>query len=134
VTVALQLQFATPTAEIRDSKASYIHQMTRALLALLLIVGHFAVAAAPRRRAVQHPSPVVAPAAIVTAARQAAEAALTTGAPAVQIAVSDDGRIIYSEAFGLSDRESATAATPRSVLQTGSITKQFTAAAILRLT
>jgi len=33
----------------------------------------------------------------------------------------------------MSDRESATAATPRSVLQVGSITKQFTAAAILRL-
>ena len=33
----------------------------------------------------------------------------------------------------MSDRESATAATPRSVMQIGSITKQFTAAAILRL-
>ena len=55
------------------------------------------------------------------------------GAPAVQIAVSERGRIIYSAAFGMSDRESAPAATPRSVLQTGSITKQFTAAAILRL-
>jgi CubicO group peptidase (beta-lactamase class C family) len=33
----------------------------------------------------------------------------------------------------MSDRESATAATPRSVLQVGSITKPFTAAAILRL-
>ena len=33
----------------------------------------------------------------------------------------------------MSDRESATAATPRSVLQVGSVTKQFTAAAILRL-
>ena len=33
----------------------------------------------------------------------------------------------------MTDRESATAATPRSVLRVGSITKQFTAAAILRL-
>jgi CubicO group peptidase (beta-lactamase class C family) len=82
---------------------------------------------------VQHPSAAVPPAAIVAAARQAAEAALKAGVPAVQIAVSDDGRIIYSAAFGTSDRESATAATPRSVLQIGSITKQFTAAAILRL-
>ena len=107
--------------------------MIRALLALLLIVGHFPVAAAPRRRAVQHPSAPIPPAAIVTAAREAAEAALKAGAPAVQIAVSDGGQIVYSAAFGMSDRESATAATPRSVLQTGSITKQFTAAAILRL-
>lgn len=107
--------------------------MTRALLALLLILGHFPVAASARRRAVQHPSEPIPPAAIVTAARQAAEAALTAGVPAVQIAVSDRGQIVYSAAFGMSDRESATAATPRSVLQVGSITKQFAAAAILRL-
>lgn len=42
------------------------------------------------------------------------------------------GRVIYSEAFGVTDKDSATAATPRSVLQIGSVTKQFTAAAILR--
>ena len=102
--------------------------MTRALLALLLIFGHFPVAAAKRVRAVQHrPNP------IAIAARQASEAVLKAGVPAVQIAVSQRGRIIYSDAFGMSDRESATAATPRSVLQVGSITKQFTAAAILRL-
>jgi hypothetical protein len=33
------------------------HQMTRALLALLLMLGQFSVVAAPRRRAVRHPSP-----------------------------------------------------------------------------
>jgi len=99
--------------------------MTRALLALLLILGHLPVAAAPRRRAVRHPAPVTAPAAIVTAARQAAEAAMAAGVPAVQIAVSHRGRVIYSEAFGTTDKERATAATPRSVLQTGSVTKQI---------
>jgi D-alanyl-D-alanine carboxypeptidase len=107
--------------------------MTRALLALLLALAHLPLAAAPRTRPLRHPAAPVPPPAIVTAAHQAADAALKAGAPAVQIAVSDNGRIIYSEAFGLSDRESAKAATPRSVLQTGSITKQFTAAAILRL-
>ena len=107
--------------------------MTRAHLVLLLTLVHIPVAAGPRRRAVQPPPPAAAPAAIVTAARDASEAALNAGAPAVQIAVSHRGQIIYSGAFGMSDRESAIAATPRSVLQTGSITKQFTAAAILRL-
>ena len=106
--------------------------MTRALLALLLVLAQFPVAAAARRRAVQHPSSVP-PAAIVAAATQAADAALKAGAPAVQIAVSHRGRIIYSEAFGLSDREGGTAATPRSVMQIASLTKQFTAAAVLRL-
>jgi D-alanyl-D-alanine carboxypeptidase len=107
--------------------------MTRALLALLLVLGHLPVAAAARRRAVQHPAAPVPPAAIVTAARQAAEAAMTAGVPAVQIAVSQRGEVIYSEAFGLTDKPSATAATPRSVMQIASVTKQFTAAAILRL-
>ena len=79
------------------------------------------------------PAAPVAPAAIVTAAHQAAEVAMAAGVPAVQIAVSHGGEIIYSEAFGMTDRESAVAATPRSVMQIGSLTKQFTAAAILRL-
>lgn len=69
----------------------------------------------------------------MTAARQEAEAALNAGVPAVQIAVAERGQVIYSEAFGLTDKESATAATPRSPLLVASITKQFTAAAILRL-
>jgi D-alanyl-D-alanine carboxypeptidase len=105
--------------------------MTRALLALFLILGQFPVAAATRRRAAQPPAPP--PAAIVAAAQKAAEAALTAGVPAVQIAVAERGQIIYSEAFGMTDKASATAATPRSVLRIASITKQFTAAAILRL-
>ena len=107
--------------------------MTRALLALLLTLGQISAHAAPRSRAVRHPAPVTAPAAVVAAARQTAEAALQAGVPAVQIAVSEHGQIIYSEAFGVTDKLSATAATPRSLLQIGSVTKQFTAAAILRL-
>lgn len=107
--------------------------MTRALVVLLLTFAHFSVDAAPRRRGVQHRPPLIAPATIATAAQQASDAALKAGVPAVQIAVSDGGQIIYAAAFGMGDRESATAATPRSVLQIGSITKQFAAAAILRL-
>ena len=105
----------------------------RALLALLLVLVQLPLAAAPRRRAVQHPWAGIAPAAIEAAAQQGVDAALKAGAPAVQVSVSHRGRVLYAGAFGMSDRESATAATPRSVLQTGSITKQFTAAMILRL-
>jgi D-alanyl-D-alanine carboxypeptidase len=107
------------------------HQMTRTILALLLVLGQFSVAAAPRRRAVQ-PSFAV-PAALVKAAREAAEAVVATGVPAVQIAVSHRGRVVYAEAFGVTDKKTASAATSRSVMSVGSITKQFTAAAILRL-
>jgi D-alanyl-D-alanine carboxypeptidase len=106
--------------------------MTRALLVLFLALGHIPVAAATRGRAVR-PSLPQAPAALVTAAHQAAEAALKAGVPAVQIAVSHGGQIIYSEAFGVTDIKSATAATSRSIMQIASITKEFTAAAILRL-
>ncbi len=72
--------------------------MTRALLALLLVFGQLPVAAAAKRRAVQHPDAPVAPEAVGTAARQAAAAALAAGIPAVQIAVSHRGEVIYSEA------------------------------------
>ncbi|HEY0158351.1 MAG TPA: serine hydrolase domain-containing protein [Thermoanaerobaculia bacterium] len=107
--------------------------MIRAFIALLLILGHFPVAATTRRRAVQHPLPYVVPAAVVTAAREAAQPATAAGVPAVQIAVSRYGQIIYTEAFGVTDTTSMTAATPRSVMMVGSVTKQFTAAGILRL-
>jgi CubicO group peptidase (beta-lactamase class C family) len=105
--------------------------MKRTLLALLIFVP-FPLAAATRTRPV-HAPPVIVPAAIVTAAQQAADTALNAGVPAVQIAVSHGGRIIYSEAFGVTDIGSATPATSRSTMQIGSVTKQFTAAAILRL-
>jgi hypothetical protein len=107
--------------------------MRRTILPLLLVLGQFSLAAAPRTRAVHHPPSDSALAAIVTAAHQAAEAALKAGVPAVQVAVSRGGQIIYSEAFGVTEIKSATAATSRSVMQIGSVTKQFTAAAILRL-
>jgi D-alanyl-D-alanine carboxypeptidase len=108
--------------------------MTRALLVLFLLLGQLPLAAAAtRRRAVRYPAEPVPPPAVVAAARQAAEAALAAGVPALQVAVSEHGRIVYSETFGVTDKESATAATPRSVLRIGSITKQFTAAGILRL-
>lgn len=106
--------------------------MTRPLLALLLTFVQFPLAAATRARPV-HGSPAIAPAAIVTAAHQAAEAAMKAGVPAVQIAVSKGGQIVYSEAFGVTDTTSATPETSRTPMQIGSVTKQFTAAAILRL-
>ena len=107
--------------------------MARAFLALLFVVGHFAVAAAPRTRVVQSATADVPLDAIVTVARQQAEGAMNAGVAAVQIAVSHQGRIIYSEAFGVTDKVTGTPATPQSVLRIGSITKQFTAAAILLL-
>lgn len=82
-------------------------------------------------RAVQHPGEP--PAAIVNAATQAAETAMAAGVPGVQVAVSRHGRVIYSGAFGVTDKGSATAVTSQSVMQIASVSKQFAAAGILRL-
>jgi D-alanyl-D-alanine carboxypeptidase len=106
--------------------------VTRTLFALLLVFGQLPLAAAPRLRPVQHP-PSTVPAAIVAAAQKSAADAIKAGVPAVEIAVSQGGNVIYAEAFGVTSTETGTAATSRSVMQIGSLTKQFTAAAILRL-
>ena len=52
---------------------------------------------------------------------------------AVTVLVSRDGKVLYEKAVGLADLEHRTAATPATKFRIGSITKQFTAAAILRL-
>lgn len=44
-----------------------------------------------------------------------------------------DGTVILSKGYGLADREKGTAVTPATILPIGSITKQFTGAAILKL-
>ena len=51
----------------------------------------------------------------------------------VSIAVNDDGKTVWSEGFGYSDKEERIAATPHTVYRIGSITKVFTATAIMQL-
>jgi D-alanyl-D-alanine carboxypeptidase len=65
--------------------------------------------------------------------KAAAEVLETTGAPSASIAVVRDGTIAYVHAYGLARIEPATAATPEMRYSIGSISKQFTAAAILLL-
>ena len=47
--------------------------------------------------------------------------------------VARDGKTLYEKGFGYACIESKIAATPRTVFRIGSVTKQFTAAAILKL-
>ena len=54
-------------------------------------------------------------------------------APAVVVLVSQDGKIRYKKAFGYSDVAKKEKATTDTKFRIGSITKQFTAAAILKL-
>jgi CubicO group peptidase (beta-lactamase class C family) len=54
-------------------------------------------------------------------------------APSVVIAVARDGRLIWSEGFGFADRESKIAATPQTPYSVASLTKPFTATAVMVL-
>jgi CubicO group peptidase (beta-lactamase class C family) len=100
--------------------------MRRLVAVLLLAIAPAAFA--EKRRAVAHPSPELAvPAADAIAATQIAE-----GVPGLSIAVRK-GDLTFARAYGLSDREASIPARTDTVFWIGSVTKQFTAAAILRL-
>jgi CubicO group peptidase (beta-lactamase class C family) len=53
--------------------------------------------------------------------------------PGASVAVVRDGRVIFRRSFGLADVEAGTAATPSTNYRLASVTKQFTATAILLL-
>jgi len=56
-----------------------------------------------------------------------------THTPGAVVAVVQDGRVVYRKAYGLRDRERGLAVDTGTPFEIGSITKQFTAAAILQL-
>jgi CubicO group peptidase (beta-lactamase class C family) len=53
--------------------------------------------------------------------------------PSISIAIARGGRLIVAKGYGLADLEHQTPATDRTIYRIGSITKQFSAAAILKL-
>ena len=65
--------------------------------------------------------------------KAAAEVLATTGAPSASVAVVRDGKIAYVHAYGLATIEPPTPATTEMRYSIGSISKQFTAAAVLLL-
>jgi len=54
-------------------------------------------------------------------------------APGCELAISRNGQVIYSKAWGMADLEHAVRMTTTSISEAGSVSKQFTAAAILLL-
>ena len=56
-----------------------------------------------------------------------------TGAPSASVAVVRDGKLLYANAYGLAKLEPKMPATPQMRYSIGSISKQFTASAILML-
>jgi CubicO group peptidase (beta-lactamase class C family) len=65
--------------------------------------------------------------------RAAREVLAATGVPSASIAVVKDGQIAYVQAYGDARREPKTAARPEMRYSIGSISKQFTATAVLML-
>ena len=57
----------------------------------------------------------------------------TTGVPSASVAIVQDGKIAYVQAYGAAKLDPHTPATPEMRYSIGSISKQFTAAAILLL-
>jgi CubicO group peptidase (beta-lactamase class C family) len=55
------------------------------------------------------------------------------GMPGVAVAISRNGAVIYNKAFGLADMEHMVPNTTETIFECGSVSKQFTAAAILLL-
>ena len=59
--------------------------------------------------------------------------AVPADAPGVAVVVAQHGKVLYQAGRGLADVEARTPITPDTVFRLGSITKQFTSAAILKL-
>src|SRR5215472_4123668 len=71
------------------------------------------------------------------AASQKADALLSglieTNDPGLAVLVAQNGKILFEKCYGLADREHTVPVTPLTTFRIGSVTKQFTASAILKL-
>lgn len=96
----------------------------RLLIASALVVG--AISAAPAHAQDQR--------ALIRYVDSVANAAVSEHrTPGVSIAIVRNGRTVLAKGYGFADLENDVAATPQTVYRIGSVTKQFTAAAIMRL-
>lgn len=99
------------------------------VLSLALIHLTFSPAEAARRRPVDG-----SPSRIAAAAASVIQPMLDAGVPGASVAVLHRGEIVYAAGFGRQSRSTpASDVAPMTVHQVGSVTKQFTAAAIMRL-
>lgn len=102
----------------------------RAALASLLLAALAASGAARAARAAEAATP---PALEAGVDKAAAEVLAATGAPSASVAVVKDGRIVLAKAYGDARLEPRTPARPEMRYAIGSVSKQFTATAILLL-
>jgi CubicO group peptidase (beta-lactamase class C family) len=57
----------------------------------------------------------------------------TTSTPGCAVGVSDDGRVVLERAYGMANLDHAVPNQPHTIFEAGSVSKQFTAAAVLLL-
>ena len=96
----------------------------------LLLAAFVATTLAPNAAPAQSTLPAAARSAIDSAARAVLA---STGAPSASIAVVRGGRIVYANAYGMARIDPPMPATPAMRYSIGSISKQFTATAMLLL-
>src|SRR5687768_16403388 len=55
------------------------------------------------------------------------------GIPGAQLAIAQDGRVVYAKAYGVADVETGRKVTDETLFQTGSVTKLLTAVLLAQL-
>lgn len=113
---------------------------TRVLFVIPLLVaaawaaaGAVAACGASAPRVAPAPAPLVANAALEAKIDPIATALLAKGAAAISVAVARGDEIVFAKGYGLANREKSVPATAETIYRIGSVTKQFTAVAILQL-
>jgi CubicO group peptidase (beta-lactamase class C family) len=103
--------------------------VTAALALLTLLTG----APDPARAQTAPRSPPAAARDQFDSVRVMIRRAIDGGLPSLAVAVAKDGRVIWEEGFGVADRERNIAAGPHTMYSLASISKPFTATAVMKL-
>lgn len=121
-------------ANLREARMHQTLRIAAILLSLLLTLSHSAFAWSPRSEAIKGPTNSQEHEELLDEIRGVGQRAVSfPGTPGLSIAVAVGDEIILAEGFGLADVEHDIAVHAETVFRIGSVTKQFTAAAILTL-
>ena len=103
----------------------YSKSLSLSILGLILLVGTYSIAAAQRAS--------VADENLAKAINETLTQAYKPNEPGASVIVVKDGKVIFRKGYGMANLELAVPVEPDMVFRLGSITKQFTAVAILML-
>src|SRR5437667_10067195 len=112
----------------RDLTKEATLRRLKGLITSVFVLGFVALATLPAHAQTQLPADLTD-----KIDKVATDTLARTGVPSASIAIVKDGQIAYVKAYGDARLEPKTPATPQMRYSIGSISKQFTAAAILRL-